>query len=698
MLEYLTTATVLNSTFANNDGGLEGGAIYSYYGNPLTVTNSTFVNNHALAYAGAIGVFYGNATLKNNTFIGNTAGGFGSTILNTWGTLTMTNNIIVKGATSVNACDNDFSDGGSTNDGGGNIRFGDATCVGTTVNPLLGPLGDYGGNVPTIPLLPGSAAINAASANCPATDQRGIARGATCDSGAFESQGFTLAITAGNHQTASINTAFPIPLTVSVSSAHGEPVNGGQVVFTPPSSGAGAVLTGNPATIAIGAASVTATANGTSGAYNVTASAVGAASVDFSLTNVATPVITWANPANIVYGTPLSGTQLNATANTPGVFTYTPASGAVLTVGVHTLHVDFVPTDTVNYSNASKDVSITVTNTVPVITWGNPANIVYGTALSATQLNATADVPGTFTYTPASGAVLNAGMHTLHVDFVPTDAANYTNASKDVSITVTQVMPSITWADPADIEYGTALSGTQLNATANVPGAFTYTPAAGAYLAVGTHSLHVDFVPTDAVNYANASKDVSLTVLDHVIFTDVPDGYWAKPFIERLYLNQVTGGCGGGNYCPNQPVTRAMMAVFVLRAAHGATFAPPAATGIVFTDVPADSFAADWIEQLVAEGITGGCGGNNFCPNAPITRAQMAVFLVKAMYGAAYTPPDAVGGIFADVPADGFAAAFIEQLVADGITGGCGGGDYCPNAYVTRAEMAVFLVTAFDLP
>jgi hypothetical protein len=140
------------------------------------------------------------------------------------------------------------------------------------------------------------------------------------------------------------------------------------------------------------------------------------------------------------------------------------------------------------------------------------------------------------------------------------------------------------------------------------------------------------------------------------------------------------------------------MAIFVLRAAHGATFAPPAATGTVFTDVPADSFAAAWIEQLVAEGITGGCGGNNFCPNAPITRAQMAVFLVKAMYGAAYTPPDAVGGVFADVPADGFAAAFIEQLVADGITGGCGGGDYCPNAYVTRAEMAVFLVAAFDLP
>jgi hypothetical protein len=320
--------------------------------------------------------------------------------------------------------------------------------------------------------------------------------------------------------------------------------------------------------------------------------------------------------------------------------------------------------------------------------------------LSATQLNATANTPGVFTYTPASGTVLNVGTHTLHVDFVPTDTTNYANASKDVSITITQTATVLTWADPADIEYGTALSATQLNATANVPGAFTYTPAAGTYLAVGTHTLHVDFVPTDTTNYANASKEVSLTVIDHVLFADVPDGYWARPFIERLYLKQITGGCANNplRYCPSTNVNRAMMAVFVLRAAHGSDFTPPTATGTVFADVPADGFAAAWIEQLAAEGITGGCGGGNYCPTKPVTRAQMAVFLVKAMYGTAYVPPTASGAIFGDVPADGFAAAFIEQLVADGITGGCGGGNFCPNKYITRAEMAVFLVAAFNLP
>ncbi|MBI5295027.1 MAG: S-layer homology domain-containing protein [Chloroflexi bacterium] len=184
------------------------------------------------------------------------------------------------------------------------------------------------------------------------------------------------------------------------------------------------------------------------------------------------------------------------------------------------------------------------------------------------------------------------------------------------------------------------------------------------------------------------------------IFADVPEGHWARFFIESLYLNQVSGGCGSDPliYCPDANVTRAMMAVFVLRAAHGPAFTPPPATGTVFADVPADGFAAAWIEQLAAEGITGGCGGGDYCLNGPVTRAMMAVFLVRARYGIDYTPPEATGEVFADVPTDSFAAAYIEKLAADGVAGGCGGGNFCPNKYITRAEMAVFLVAAFNLP
>ena len=140
------------------------------------------------------------------------------------------------------------------------------------------------------------------------------------------------------------------------------------------------------------------------------------------------------------------------------------------------------------------------------------------------------------------------------------------------------------------------------------------------------------------------------------------------------------------------------MAVFLLRGIHGAGYTPPTATGTVFGDVPANSFAADWIEQLVAEGITSGCGNGNYCPNSTVTRAQIAVFLLRAKHGSGYTPPVAAGTVFTDVPANAFAAAWIEQLVAEGITSGCGNGIFCPNNSVTRAQMAVFLQRTFNLP
>jgi hypothetical protein len=76
----------------------------------------------------------------------------------------------------------------------------------------------------------------------------------------------------------------------------------------------------------------------------------------------------------------------------------------------------------------------------------------------------------------------------------------------------------------------------------------------------------------------------------------------------------------------------------------------------------------------------------------------MAVFLLKAKYGASYTPPAVGTGTgFGDVPPSYWAAAFIKQLVTEGITTGCGAGNYCPEAPVTRAQMAVFLVRIFNL-
>ena len=179
-------------------------------------------------------------------------------------------------------------------------------------------------------------------------------------------------------------------------------------------------------------------------------------------------------------------------------------------------------------------------------------------------------------------------------------------------------------------------------------------------------------------------------------FVDARPGDFAFTFIETLAASGITAGCGGNNYCPGDTVTRAQMAIFLERGINGGAYIPPPATGNVFLDVQASDFAASFIEQLFLDGITGGCGGNNYCRNDPVTRAQMAIFLLRAKHGSGFVPPPA-NGIFTDVPLGSFAVAWIEQLAAEGITSGCGGGNYCPGNPVTRAQMAVFLVRAFVL-
>ena len=180
-------------------------------------------------------------------------------------------------------------------------------------------------------------------------------------------------------------------------------------------------------------------------------------------------------------------------------------------------------------------------------------------------------------------------------------------------------------------------------------------------------------------------------------FFDVPLSNIFHDAIHTLAANGITAGCGNGNFCPNGIVTRAQMAVFLLKSKYGVAYTPPPASGTLFTDVPIGAFAADWIEELAAEGIATGCGGNSYCPGAAVTRAQMAVFLLKASLGSSYTPPPATGTVFSDVPAGAFAAPWIEDLAGRQITSGCGGGKYCPSSANTRGQMAVFLVKTFSL-
>jgi len=180
-------------------------------------------------------------------------------------------------------------------------------------------------------------------------------------------------------------------------------------------------------------------------------------------------------------------------------------------------------------------------------------------------------------------------------------------------------------------------------------------------------------------------------------FPDVPTSNLFYPFIETIFHKGVTGGCSAPpNYCPTDFTLRKQMAVFVLKSKEGAAYTPPAAVGI-FTDVPAANPFAPWIEELYNRGVVAGCGaGPSYCPDSPVLRQQMAVFLLKTLLTSAYTPPAAVG-MFGDVAMASPFAPWIEDLFNRSIAAGCGGGNFCPTNSTTRGQMAPFLAKTFKL-
>ncbi len=240
-----------------------------------------------------------------------------------------------------------------------------------------------------------------------------------------------------------------------------------------------------------------------------------------------TPKITWATPAAVTYGTPLSLTELNASATTLGTFTYNPALGTVLQGGVTTLMTTFTPSDTRDYTTATGYTTLTITPAASPISWAQPDAMVYGTPLSGTQLNASSSVAGSFTYTPGAGTVLPAGPATLSASFTPQIAANYQPAQATTHLVVSRATPVITWNAPAAISQGTRLSSAQLNATANVSGTLTYNPPVGTILPIGSTTLNVAFVPTDSSNYLTTSAWVPLSVLASA--TSTPVATWPVP-------------------------------------------------------------------------------------------------------------------------------------------------------------------------
>ncbi|MBN1480279.1 peptidoglycan DD-metalloendopeptidase family protein [candidate division KSB1 bacterium] len=217
--------------------------------------------------------------------------------------------------------------------------------------------------------------------------------------------------------------------------------------------------------------------------------------------------------------------------------------------------------------------------------------------------------------------------------------------------------------------------------------------------------------PCPMVAYSNGTYQLwefkdgeSRTAAAKQFFSDVPNGFWAKPWVDAVHAWGVMEAYPPEQkslFNPDVPVTRAYIAQFWVKAYHGPDYTPPRATGTIFNDVPADYWAAPWIEQLYRDGFTKGCSEDPplYCPEDDVKRAEVAVFILRALHGSDYYPPEPTGHVFDDAPYDYWGTKWVEQLAKEGITSGCSLNPplFCPENPVTRAEMSVFLLRAFGI-
>ncbi|MBC3786715.1 putative Ig domain-containing protein [Spirosoma utsteinense] len=540
--------TVTNCTFTSNTAGVLGGGIY-HQGALLSVVNSAFTSNTANV-GGGISVESPNTTVTGCLFEGNTSGaasglflrdaalisnctisgntgdggvtteGGSQTVVNctitrnrgtrggvrinngnlllinciiagnTNGAGTAASNIAITGTGSILAPSsfNVIGTGGS-----GGLTSG-VNNNQTGVNALLAPLDNNGGSLQTHALLPGSPAINAGTAtDAPTTDQRGIGRVGATDVGSFESRGFTLALSSGNNQSATVGTAFANPLQVTVSSSNSEPVDGGVVTYTGPGSGAGISPSPVSATIVSGVAGASVTANATTGGpYMVAATAIGVSpTVNFSLTNTpAAPTISGFTTLDntVCVGSPITFTATVGNVSPP--YAYTLSNGTNSTTG-NTASTAFSQNLTATGSSSQSftltvsDGGLSATATTTVTVNALPvATLISSGALTCAQISVTLTASGgtSYTFTAPGGTVLAGSGNTRTVSSPGTYSVTIANASGCLSTTSTTVISNtavITTSNPATNTVGINTSFNQTFTASGGVSPYSYSIASG---------------------------------------------------------------------------------------------------------------------------------------------------------------------------------------------------------------------------
>jgi uncharacterized membrane protein len=327
----------------------------------------------------------------------------------------------------------------------------------------------------------------------------------------------------------------------------------------------------------------------------------------YTLTAAVNPASGSSIPTGSVVFTIGSATQTVA-LNSSGVATYSGTAPA--TDGTLTFSAAYQGTPAFSAST-SNSISVAVTTsakTSPTITWVQPADISYGTALSPTQLDASSTVAGTFAYSPTAGAMLSVGRQTLTVTFTPTDSTNYTTAAASVTLTVIQATPVLSWMTPAAISYGTALSATQLDAGSTLAGVFAYSPAAGAVLSAGLQTLAVTFTPTDFTDYTPATASVTLTVNKAATLVSLIPSSSSITTAQALTVTVAVRGAGGSS-TPTGSV--------ILTSGNYSSSSTTLSGGDASINVPAGSLATG--ADTLTVSYTGDANFNSSAASASIT-------------------------------------------------------------------------------
>jgi hypothetical protein len=360
------------------------------------------------------------------------------------------------------------------------------------------------------------------------------------------------------------------------------------------------------------------------------------------------------------------------------------------TLTVQAAYVEATPAGTspasasVTPQNLSASTQITITaagsSNVPTITWNAPAAIPYGTALSTTQLSATTNVAGTFAYSPAAGTVLKAGTQTLSVVFTPTDTKTYSAATASVQLTVNQAAAVITWPQPAPVAAGATLSATQLDATANVPGSFMYSPAAGTVLAAGTQQLTAVFSPTDTTDYASATAHASLVVNGT---SSGPGGGPTAPVGGPITPTRPTlTGCGGPTVNVNSSMSQSTLQSTIQNAPHCALVLFAAGTYTITAPISVPCSVSlggppvGWARgDIYTAKINSAVSAGNYPLNFPACTTAASVQYLSCNGGR--PSPDGGGCIYI---AAGVSNITVTENYLYGNQGNAGGGNYMEDS------------------